>query len=192
MARKRRRVSKPDGVQHAWGFLRRRWRWGILTFLGCLVPAVSVLVFLPDVYRSTATVLIERQQIPDALVRSTVTSALETRLHTITQEILSRPHLESLSSAFQIDEAWGAAVPSNLAIERVSNNIEVELEASKVGRDFSSAAVAFTVSFSSPDPEKAALVANALAQSYVEKNLEMRKQEASGTADFLRQQLEAT
>jgi len=31
---------------------------------------------LPSLYRSTATVLVERQQVPEAFVRPTVTSAL--------------------------------------------------------------------------------------------------------------------
>ena len=58
------------------------------------------MAFLPDVYQSAATVLIERQQIPDDLVRSTVTSALETRIDTISQEILSRSHLQELIGRF--------------------------------------------------------------------------------------------
>ena len=102
MVKKRRRPPVAEPELPVWGILRRRWRWGALAALGCLVPAVSVIEFLPDVYRSKATVLIERQQIPDELVRSTVTSALETRLHTITQEILSRPHLEGLAAQFGV------------------------------------------------------------------------------------------
>ena len=192
MVKKRRRPPVAEPELPVWGILRRRWRWGALAAVGCLVPAVSVIEFLPDVYRSKATVLIERQQIPDELVRSTVTSALETRLHTITQEILSRPHLEGLAAQFGVGKEWSSQESPEVAIERVRRSIDVELETSKVGRDYSSTAVAFTVGYSSRDPEKAARVANALAQSYVEKNLAMRKEEAAGTAEFLRDQLAAT
>ena len=80
---------------------RRRWLAG-LTFVGALVTVLSIVLFLPDVYRSSATVLIDRQQIPDELVRSTVTSDLEIRLHTISQEILSRSRLESLIERFNL------------------------------------------------------------------------------------------
>lgn len=193
MARKRRRTTPTDETLPLWGILRRRWRWGALAALCFLVPSVSVVSFLPDVYRSKATVLIERQQIPDELVRSTVTSALETRLHTITQEILSRPNLEALAVEFGVGgEGGGGQETPEAVIGQIRRSIEVELETSKVGRDYSSTAVAFTVGFSSRDPGKSARVANALAQSYVEKNLEMRKQEAAGTATFLREQLAAT
>jgi polysaccharide biosynthesis transport protein len=192
MARRRRHQPPPAAGLSPWGILQRRWAWGLLACLSTLVPAVSLIAFLPEVYRSTATILIERQQIPDELVRSTVTSALETRLHTITQEILSRPLLEGLAERFTLSEEAGENASADQVLAHIRRSIEVELEASKVGRDYSSAAVAFTVSYGSRDPEKAALVANSLAQSYVEKNLEMRTQEAAGTADFLRDQLEAT
>jgi uncharacterized protein involved in exopolysaccharide biosynthesis len=79
--------------------VRRRWLAG-LTLAAGVVAVLSVVWFLPDVYRSSATVLIDRQQIPDDLVRSTVTSDLEIRLHTISQEILSRARLEALIERF--------------------------------------------------------------------------------------------
>jgi polysaccharide chain length determinant protein (PEP-CTERM system associated) len=192
MAKRRRAAHPAEHELAVWDILRRRGLWGLATFLACLTPFVSVVSFLPDVYRSTATVLIERQQIPDELVRSTVTSALETRLHTITQQILSRPQLEELYARFGLGDEAGPGRLTDRVIDRIRDSIQVELETSKVRRDHGAAAVAFTVSYSGRDPEKAALVANALALSYVEENLRMRKQEAAGTADFLRQQLETT
>jgi polysaccharide chain length determinant protein (PEP-CTERM system associated) len=193
MATKSRRSSSADHQSFPLlGILKRRWHWGLLAAAAVLVPAVSVIAFLPDVYRSKATVLIERQQIPDVLVRSTVTSALETRLHTITQEILSRPSLETLASQFGVGGEWGGPSTPEVAIAQIRRSIDVELETSKVGRDYSATAVAFTVAYSSRDAERAAKVANALAQSYVEKNLAMRREEAAGTAEFLRDQLSQT
>ncbi len=53
---------------------RRKW----LAILVFAVPfaATGVILSLPSLYRSTATVLVERQQVPEAFVRPTVTSAL--------------------------------------------------------------------------------------------------------------------
>src|SRR5215470_732354 len=73
---------------------RRKWL-AIVALAVPLAAGASFITFLPDLYRSTATVLVDRQQVPEAFVRSTVTSALETRLHTISQEILSRSRLEA-------------------------------------------------------------------------------------------------
>src|SRR3989442_14020842 len=73
-----------------WG--RRRWP-GILIFLGTLVPVVSFEAFLPDIFRATPTGLPERQQVPETFVRSAVTDELETRLHAISEQVLSRSKL---------------------------------------------------------------------------------------------------
>src|SRR2546428_2634172 len=81
------------------GWSRRKWL-AVLAFAFPSSAAASLLAFLPNIYRSAATVLVERQQVPEAFVRSTVTSALETRLHTISQEILSRSRLETLINRF--------------------------------------------------------------------------------------------
>src|SRR5438552_19201504 len=86
-----------DGVLAVWS--RRKWL-AILAFAAPLSAAASLITFLPNIYRSTATVLVDRQQIPEAFVKSTVTSALETRIQTISQEILSRARLEVLTTRF--------------------------------------------------------------------------------------------
>ncbi len=66
--------SSLDSVLAVWS--RRRWL-AILAFVLPFSAGVSVVAFLPNLYRSTAAVLVDRQQIPEAFVRSTVTSALE-------------------------------------------------------------------------------------------------------------------
>jgi polysaccharide chain length determinant protein (PEP-CTERM system associated) len=193
MARRRRATAHSEVGLPVRDVVRRRWLWGVLTFLLIATPLVGLVSFLPDAYRSTATVLIERQQIPDELVRTTVTSALETRLHMITQQILSRPNIEALATRFTLTEDFEPGTSQLRITERVRSGIQIEIESSKVHRDpGGAAAVAFTVSYSGRNPEKTALVANALALAFVEENLSMRRQEASGTAAFLRQQLDST
>jgi polysaccharide biosynthesis transport protein len=173
--------------------LRRGGRPGVIAALSFVVPVSTIALLLPNVYRATTTVLIERQQIPDELVRSTVTSALETRLHSITQEILSRPQLQALKERFGLDADLAPATPNEQAIAQLRDRVRVQIEPSKISRDRGNgAAVAFTVSYAGRDPERVALVANALAAAYVEQNLNMRRQEAAGTADFLRAQLDTT
>src|SRR5438094_5147501 len=71
------------------GTWRRRRRLVLLVFTATLTAAVSVAAFLPDVYRSTATLLVERL----ALAGSAPAEDLETPLRTLSQEILSRARL---------------------------------------------------------------------------------------------------
>jgi succinoglycan biosynthesis transport protein ExoP len=56
--------------------------------------------FLPDIYESTATIRLERQQVPQAFVQATVTSGLDLRLQTITQQVLSHSRVEGLINRF--------------------------------------------------------------------------------------------
>jgi polysaccharide chain length determinant protein (PEP-CTERM system associated) len=180
-----------NAIEAARGMLsRRRWLAG-LTFAGALVTVLSVVMFLPDVYRSSATVLIDRQQIPDELVRSTVTSDLEIRLHTISQEILSRSRLESLIERFNLYREQRKDAPLEEVVERMRDDIQLQL---LKGQERASApergTVAFKISYIGEDAQKAALVTNTLASFYIEENLKVRERQAAGTAEFLRVQLE--
>jgi succinoglycan biosynthesis transport protein ExoP len=169
---------------------RRRWLAG-LTFAGALVTVLSVVTFLPDVYRSSATVLIDRQQIPDDLVRSTVTSNLEIRLHTISQEILSRSRLDALIDRFTLDPDLRKSAPVEEVVERMRDDIHLQLVKGQAPGDRAErGTVAFKISYTGNDAQKAALVANTLASFYIEENLKVRERQAAGTAEFLRVQLE--
>jgi polysaccharide chain length determinant protein (PEP-CTERM system associated) len=181
-----------NAVEAARGMLsRRRWLAG-LTFAGALVTVLSVVLFLPDVYRSSATVLIDRQQIPDELVRSTVTSDLEIRLHTISQEILSRSRLESLIERFNLYREQRRDAAMEEVVERMRADIQLQLlkGQDRAGQAAERGTVAFKISYIGEDAQKAALVTNTLASFYIEENLKVRERQAAGTAEFLRVQLE--
>jgi polysaccharide chain length determinant protein (PEP-CTERM system associated) len=171
--------------------VRRRWLAG-LTLAGGVVTVLSVVFFLPDVYRSSATVLIDRQQIPDDLVRSTVTSDLEIRLHTISQEILSRSRLEALIERFSLYPELRENAPVEEVVERMREDVNLQLlkGTDRGGDRGGRGTVAFRISYLGSDAQKAALVANTLASFYIEENLKVRERQAAGTAEFLRVQLE--
>ena len=177
-----------DGVLAVWS--RRKWL-AILAFAAPMAAAASLITFLPNLYRSTATVLVDRQQIPETFVRSTVTSALETRLQTISQEILSRSRLEALISRFALYPDLRTQVPSEEVIKRMRGDIKLELKGIEL-KGASQATVAFTISYQGSEPGTVSLVTNTLASFYIEENLKARERQATGTAEFLKVQLEET
>ena len=107
---------------------RRKWL-AIPVFALPFAAAASAILSLPSLYRSTATVLVERQQVPESFVRSTVTSELETRLQTISQEILSRARLESLISRFGLYADQRKRAPSQEIVEQMRRDIQLEIKA---------------------------------------------------------------
>lgn len=176
------------GVLAIWS--RRKWL-AIIVFAAPLVASASVISFLPNVYRSTATVLVDRQQVPEAFVRSTVTSALETRLHTISQEVLSRARLEELIDRFGLYGELRKRVPLEDVIGRMRSDIKLEIKSAEL-RGLREATVAFTITYQGSDPATVASVTNTLASFYNEENTKARERQATGTAEFLKIQLSET
>src|SRR5207247_9475634 len=95
----RRNTSGLDVLLEVWS--RRKWL-AILTFIGPFAVSVSLAIALPNLYRSTATLLVQRPEVSETFVKSSVTSELETRLQTISQEILSRSRLQELIIRFDL------------------------------------------------------------------------------------------
>ena len=188
MTEETRKGAGLDTLLEVWS--RRKWL-AILAFAFPLAAGVSLTAFLPNIYRSTATVLVDRQQIPETFVQATVTSALETRLHTISQEILSRSRLEALVSRFGLYADLRQRVAAEDVIERMRKDIRLELKGAET-RGQREATVAFTISYQGGDPTTVALVTNTLASFYIEENLKARERQAAGTAEFLKAQLAET
>jgi len=151
----------------------------------------GITAFLPNIYRSTATVLVERHQVSETFVRSSVTSELETRLQTIGQEVLSRARLEGLITRFSLYPDMRSKAPMEAIVEKMRRDIRLEFKGAEQmsGR---TATVAFNLSYRGRDPETVAQVANTLASFYVEENSKIRERQASQTTQFLKVQLEAT
>lgn len=181
----RKKGTELERLRAIWS--RRKWL-AILVFLVPFAAGTSAIVSLPNLYRSTATVLVERQQVPEAFVRSTVTSELETRLQTISQEVLSRTRLEELIERFKLYGDLRASVPSEEVVERMRHDIQLEIR-SAGARGREATTVAFALSYKGHDPKAVALVTNALASFYVEENLKARERQASGTTQFLKAQI---
>ena len=82
---------------------RRKWAI-ILPFVIIALGTVVVAHYLPNRYRSETVILVVPQQVPESYVRSTVTSRIEDRLQSISQQILSRTRLERIIQDFNLYE----------------------------------------------------------------------------------------
>jgi polysaccharide chain length determinant protein (PEP-CTERM system associated) len=175
-----------SAVLEAWR--RRRWP-AIFIFAAVCTGVASAAVFLPNVYQSTATILIERQQVPEAFVQTTVTSGVDIRLQTITQQVLSRSRLEGLINRFGLYSERLQVTSLEEVIARMRADILLEQKGVEK-RTQTGTTVAFTISYKGNNPQQVAQVTNELASFYIDENLKVREQQAAGTADFLRTQLE--
>ena len=175
-------------VLEVWG---RRRRLGLLVFSMVLAGSMSFVWSLPPLYRSTATLLVDRKDVPQNFVTPAVTGELETRLETITQEILSRGRLQDLVRRFDLYPALRKGDAIEDAVEQMRKDIQREVKATEPtgGRP---ATIAVLLSYRGGDPGMVARVTNALASLYVAENATMRQRQAAGTAQFLRSQVAET
>jgi len=167
--------------------LRRRALLAAAAFAVVLAAAVSFALYLPDLYRGTALVLVERQ-VSEAIVRTPVSGELESRLYVIKQEILSRDRLITLIDRFNLYPD----VRSRAGIEDVLAQARNDIAVQPAGPEQVSGrtkTVSFTLSYTGDTKASVADVANAVAAFYVQQNERMRSDEAIRTTQFLREQL---
>src|SRR5918996_3423286 len=95
--------STPDDslALRVFEIFRRRMLLAVAVFAMVIAAAVAFAMYLPDLYRATALVLVERP-ISESIVRTPVSGELESRLYVIKQEILSRDRLYELIQRFDL------------------------------------------------------------------------------------------
>jgi polysaccharide chain length determinant protein (PEP-CTERM system associated) len=172
---------------------RRKWSIILPAFIVILI-AGAVAMLLPSIYKSTATILIEGQEIPAEFVMATVTSYAEQRLQTITQRIMSTSKLSEIINQFglygDLKDRW----TTEEIIEKMREDIKLKTISADVvdrrtGRP-TSATVAFTLSYEGKSPDKVQQVTNMLASLYLEENLRVRKQQTKQASVFLEEEIE--
>jgi polysaccharide chain length determinant protein (PEP-CTERM system associated) len=168
--------------------LTRRRAVAAVTFAAVIAAALSFARYLPDLYRSSAIVLVERQ-LPETFVRPVVSDELESRLHVIKQEILSRARLTELVERFDLYPTLRARGDMDAVLDQMRHDIDVEPTGPEQvsGR---TKTVAFNLTYIGDSAETAADVTNAIAAFYVAQNNQMRAEEAARTKQFLKAQLD--
>lgn len=168
--------------------VRRRRVLAIGVFAAALATAASFAVFLPDLYRATAVVLVDRP-VAESFVRPAVAGELESRLHVIKQETLSRERLTTLIQRFDLYPE----LRHNGAIEEALNRTRDDIHVEQTGPEQVAGrtkTVAFRLTYTGRDRATVADVTNAIASFYVAQNDHIRSEEAAQTTQFLKAQLD--
>jgi capsular polysaccharide biosynthesis protein len=165
------------GVTITWALalLRRHTRLATVVFGAVFASAATFAISLPDMYRSTATVLVEHPGTAEGVGKSLIAVEIETRLQMISQEVLNQRRLMALVDRFDLYPELRMLGEDAGAVERLRRDIQVNLTRVEVGRR----PVAFSIVFCGRHPETVARVANALASFYVEENAKILERQAS-------------
>lgn len=160
--------------------LRRKWQI-ILPFVLIASSIAFYSYILPNRYRSETLILVVPQRVPESYVRSTVTSPIEDRLRSISDQILSRSRLEQIITEFGLYVELRQKLPMEEVVAAMRGDINV----GTVRGD------SFRVAYMAGDPTVAMKVTGRLASMFIEENLRDREVQADGTNRFLEVQLES-
>lgn len=172
------------------GLARRIWLILIIFVAGSFVAA-AVAYVLPPVFASTARILVESQQIPSDMAKTTVRQSVAERLEEIRQRLLTRSNLLSIIDRFGLFADRDDMTLSE-KVDRVRSSTTFESISFDIGsrRRDQSGVAGFTISYTATNAQLAARVANELVTMVLEQNLASRSRRASETSEFFRQEVD--
>jgi succinoglycan biosynthesis transport protein ExoP len=150
----------------------------VLVFAVGLVTAYT----LPTLYRSTATMLVESQDLPTEIVEAPGTGRIEERIAKIREQVLSRGDLISLIEQNDLYPSERRSQPMSYVVDKMRTSTTVGALAGDIGQSGGGKAnvIAVNMSFDYPDPSKA----QAVMQSYVTQFLRMDSDQVEDQANL--------
>lgn len=170
--------------------IRRRKYTGLLTAIVIWALAIIITFALPAIYRSTATILIEQQEIPKDLARSTITSFADQRLNVINQRVMTTSNLFKIIEEFGLYQDLLDKKPREEVLEEIREAITMDIISADVidprsGRP-TQATIAFNISYDHEVPEMTQRVANEITSLFLNENIKQRTKNAQEATEFLR------
>lgn len=161
----------------------------VVPALAIIALSLAVALLLPSIYKSTATILIEEQEIPTDFVMTTVTSYAEQRIQQLTQRIMSFTRLMEVINRFNLYADMKERYTAEEIVDQMRKDTELkpvsaEIIDRRTGRP-TSATIAFTLSYQGKNENTVLQVANMLTSLYLGENLKVRTKQAEETAGFL-------
>ncbi len=173
-------------ISDYWRVLLER-RWLILgTLFVCWLVAWGAGWLMPASYRSETLIIVEQQKIPEQYVVPNVSSDLQQRLQTMTEQIMSRTRLQKIIDDFHLYGNESGHLSSEQLIARMRKDIDVQLVQSSGNRDVD----AFHIYYSAPSPQLSQKILNELTSLFIQENLRAQQELSQITTEFLTSELD--
>jgi succinoglycan biosynthesis transport protein ExoP len=168
----------------------RRRKGLIMTVAGIvfLIGVITAFVW-PPTYQSSATILIEAQEVPTELIQSTVTSFAAQQIQVISQRVMARSNLMEIVEKYKLYEKDRKRKTTEELLAKMREDIGIDMITAEImdprtGRP-GVATIAFSLSYESTSPPQAQKVASELTTLFLNENLKSRTEKAAETYDFL-------
>ena len=175
---------------------KRRKKYLLIPASIILVIALMIAMLWPPTFQSSATILIEEQQIPQDLVASTVTSYAAQQIESIKARIMTMKNIMGLVEKYNLyDDDELKAKGRTQIVGQFIKNVGLDVLSAgiidpKSGRA-TEATIAFSLSFRHSSPVKAQKVASELVNLYLNENLRDRTAKSTSTSEFLNAEVDA-
>ena len=169
-------------------FRRRRGMIVLIAGTVFILGLITALVW-PPTYESSATILIEEQEIPVEMVQTTVTSYAGQRIQVISQRVMTRANLLEIIDKYALYVDERKRETTEEVLDTMRKDIKVDMVQADVvdprsGRPMA-ATIAFTVGFEGENPVLVQKVANELTTLYLNENLRTRTEKTEETREFI-------
>lgn len=189
--------SRPDEEASS-GFLsslpiilwERRWLI-VVPFVLIAAAATAAAFLLPRSYRSSATLLVESQNIPgDTTSSGPGDTVIDRRIAKIRQQILSRPDLVELIQTNNLYDAASRSQPLSVLVDKMRDATSISaVDADiKSGGGRSSGSIAFALTFDYPAAAQAQLVAQTFVDRLLKLDATETQNQAATNVNFLQDQ----
>lgn len=167
---------------------QRRWLIAIPAVL-IAVAAITAAFMLPRVYRSSATLLVESQDMPGEA--ATGDDPIDRRMAKIRQQILARPDLVDLIQTNNLYDAASRTKPLSTLVEQIRDNTRIAAVDADIqrapGRN-AAGSIAFSLSFDYPRPAQAQLVAQTFVDRLLKLDAASTQEQAQTNVNYLQDQ----
>jgi len=171
--------------------LQRRW-FVAIPFVVCAATGIGLAYGLPAHYQSSATVVVESKELPEAIAATSVTDLIDQRIARIKQQILSRPDLIELIQQNDLYQSERRKKSLSSIIEMMRDNTSITPVTADIDklaeRRGTSSTIAFSVAFTYPDPGKAQAVNQQFTEKLLKLDSSQTADQAEATVGFLRDQ----
>ena len=182
-------LEKPHLLHDYLAAARHRRKTLMVVFALAMLITVLLALLLPPRYRSFGTILIEQQEMPQELVRSTVTSYADERVQVISKRVMTTETLLGIIQRYNLYPKERTRDTREKLLARMRKDIGMKMISADVIDPRSghptAATIAFEVSYTGASADLAAKVANELTTLYLNENLNNRTQLARDAAQFL-------
>jgi uncharacterized protein involved in exopolysaccharide biosynthesis len=164
--------------------LRRRIYWLVVPLVLVLGGGSAVVMALPAIYVAEGKLLVESQQIPTDLVRSTITATAKERIQVIEQRVMTRENLLTLADKYQVFGGNRRGMSGTEVLDLMRQRTQLTPFEFDVARRRSDT-IALRIGFEHEQPELAMKVANELLTLILEEDVRNRTRRAQETTNFL-------